>query len=97
MRAASSAKPLMANPFTRTEGRLLFTWCLAGVALEDLTSRDNLKLGDKGLHVHRMIVHHVARDNAGLSLARRKDATFFLRWVISVTPDELKQACYQKS
>ena len=27
MRAPSSAKLLLANPFTRTDGQLLFTWC----------------------------------------------------------------------
>ena len=56
MRAPSSAKSLIANPFTWTEGQLLFTWCLAGVPLEDLASCDKLKLGDKGLHVYRMMM-----------------------------------------
>ena len=33
----------------------------------------------KNLEVYRMLMQHVARDNSGLSLARRKDATCFLR------------------
>ena len=45
IRAQSSALPLMANPFVRTTGQLMFTWSFAGVALEALTSHDNLKLG----------------------------------------------------
>ena len=47
MSAASSAQLLMANRFTRTERRFCFTWCLAGVALEDLNSCDKLKFGIK--------------------------------------------------
>ena len=39
MRTPSSAPPLMTNPFVRIEGQLLFTCCLAGLALEDLISR----------------------------------------------------------
>ena len=76
MMAPSSAQPLMANPFTRAKGQLLFTWCLAGVALEDLTSSDKLKLDYKGLlSVHRMMMQHFARDDSRLRLDRRKDAT----------------------
>ena len=70
MRAPSSALPLMANPFVRTPGQLMFTWSFAGVALEALTLHDKLKLGDKGLQVYQMLVQHIARDNSGLSLAR---------------------------
>ena len=70
MMAPSSAKPLIANLFIWTEGHLLFTRCLAGVALEDLASCDKLKLRDKGLHLYQMRMQHVARDDSGLSLAR---------------------------
>ena len=49
MRAPSSALPLMANPFIRTAGQLMFTWSLAGVVLDALASHDKLKLRDKGL------------------------------------------------
>ena len=42
---SSSAQPLMANAFVRTAGQLMFTWSLAGVALEMLTSCDRPKLG----------------------------------------------------
>ena len=38
MRAPSLAKHLLANAFVRTAGQLMFTWSLAGVALEALTS-----------------------------------------------------------
>ena len=75
----------------------MFTWSLAGVALEALTSYDKLKMGDKVLHVYRMLTLHVARDNSGLSLARIKDATSFLRWIMSVIPDATLQACYQSA
>ena len=96
-RAHSSAKHLLANPFVRTAGQLMFTWSLAGVALEALTSYDKLKLGDKGLHMYRMLTQLTARDNSGLSLARRKDATCFLRWIMSLIPDATIQACYQSA
>ena len=79
MRAPSSAQHLLANPFVRPAGQLMFTWSLVGVALEALISYDKLKLGDKGLHVYRMLTQHVARENAGLSLAGRKLATCFLK------------------
>ena len=75
----------------------MFTSCLAGVAIEDLNSCDKLKLGDKGLHVYQMMMHYVARDDSGLSLARRNDATCFLRWIKSVIPDAVIRACYQKA
>ena len=78
MRTPSSALPLMANPFVRTAGQLMFAWSLVGIELEVLTSRDKLKLGNKSKEVYQMLVQHVARDNSGLSLARRKDATCFL-------------------
>ena len=68
-----------------------------GVALEDLASCDKLKLGDKGLQVYRMMMQHVARDDFGMSLARCQNATCFLRWIISVIPDAVIQACYQKA
>ena len=71
MKAPSSANFLLANPFVMTAGQLMFIWSLAGVTLEALTSYDNLKLGDKGL----LMAQFVARENLGLSLARRKDAT----------------------
>ena len=43
-----------------------------------MTLGEKLKLGDKGLHVYRMLTQHVARDNSGLSLARRNRCQLFL-------------------
>ena len=74
----------MADPFVRTAGQLMFAWSLVGIELEVLTSHDKLKLGNKSLEVYQMLLQHVARDNSGLSLARIKDATCFLRWIMSV-------------
>ena len=37
MRTPSSALPLMANPFVRTAGQLMFAWSLVGIELEVLT------------------------------------------------------------
>ena len=87
----------MANPFVRTAGQLMFAWSLVGIELEVLTSCDKLKLGNKNLEVYQMLVQHVARDNSGLSLARRKDATCFLRWIMSVMTNSTVQACHQKA
>ena len=42
MRTSSSASPLMANPFVRTAGQLMFAWSLVGIELETLTSHDKL-------------------------------------------------------
>ena len=67
------------------------------MALEQLTSHDKLKLGDRGLRVYQMLVQRIARDNAGLSLARRKDATCFLRWIMSVITDTTVQVCHRKA
>ena len=75
----------------------MFTWSFAGVALEALTSHDKLKLVDKGLQVYQMLVQHIARDNWRLILARRKDATCFLRWIMSVITDITVQVCHQKA
>ena len=75
----------------------MFTWSFVGVALEALTSHDKLKLGDKSVQVYQMLVQHIARDNSGLSLARRKDATCFLRWIMSVITDTTVQMCHQKA
>ena len=97
MRTPSSALPLMANPFVRTAGQLMFAWSLVGIELEVLTSCDKLKLGKKNLEVYQMLVQHVARDNSGLSLARRKDATSFLRWIMSVMNNSTVQACHQRA
>ena len=97
MRAPSTAQPLMANPFIRTAEQLLFTWYLAGLALKYLILRDKLKFGDKGLHVYRKLMQCMARDDSGLSLARKKDATCFLRWIMSVIPDAAILGCYQKA
>ena len=38
MRTPSSVLPLMANPFVRTAGQLMFAWSLVGIELEVLTS-----------------------------------------------------------
>ena len=97
MRTPSSAPPLMANPFVRTAGQLMFTWSLVGIELETLSSYDRLKLGSKKLEVYQALMQHVARDNSGLSLARRKDATCFLRWVMSMMSDSTILACYQRA
>ena len=97
MRTPSSALPLMANPFIRTAGRLMFAWSLLGIELETLTSYDKLKLGGKNLEIYRMLMQHVARDNSGLSLARRKDATCFLRWTMSMMTDSTILACRQRA
>ena len=97
MRTPSSAPPLMANPFVRTAGQLMFTWSLVGIELETLTSYDRLKLGSKKLEVYQALMQHVARDNSGLSLARRKDATCFLRWIMSMMSDSTILACYQRA
>ena len=87
----------MANPFVRTAGQLMFAWSLVGIELEVLTSCDKLKLGNKNLEVYQMLVQQVARDNSGPSLARRKDATCFLRWILSVMNNSTVQACHQKA
>ena len=42
-------------------------------------------------------MQHVARDNSGLSLARRRDATCFLRWIMSVMTDSTILACQQRA
>ena len=97
MRTPSSAPPLMANPFIRTAGQLMFAWSLLGIELETLTSYDKLKLGGKNLEMYRMLMQHVARDNSGLSLARRKDATCFLRWTMSMMTDSTILACHQRA
>ena len=97
MRTPSSALPLMANPFIRTAGQLMFAWSQVGIELETLTSHDKLKLGGKNLEVYQMLMQHVARDISGLSLARRKDATCFLRWIITVRTDSTIQVCHQKA
>ena len=97
MRTPSSALPLMANPFVRTAGQLMFAWSLVGIELEVLTSCDKLKLGNKNLEVYQMLVQHIARENSGLSLARRKDATCFLRWIMSVMNNSTVQAGHQRA
>ena len=97
MRTSSSAPPLMANPFIRTAGQLMFAWSLLGIELETLTSYDKLKLEGKNLEIYRILMQHVARDNSGLSLARRKDATCFLRWTMSMMTDSIILACHQRA
>ena len=97
MRTPSSAPPLMANPFVRTAGQLMFTWSLVGIELETLTSYDRFKLGSKKLYVYQALMQHMARDNSGLSLARRKDATCFLRWIMSMMSDSTILACHQRA
>ena len=97
MRIPSSAFPLIANPFVRTAGQLMFAWSLLGIELEVLTSHDKLKLGSKSLEIYQMLVEHVARDNSVLSLSRRRDATCFLRWIMSVMTNSTVQTCHQKA
>ena len=97
MRTPSSALPLVANPFGRTAGQLTSAWSLVGIELEVLTSHDKLKLGNKSLEIYQMPVQHIARDNSGLTIARRRDATCFLRWIMSVMTNSTVQACHQKA
>ena len=75
----------------------MFAWSLVGIELKMLTSQDKLKLGGKNLEVYQMLMQHVANDNSGLSLARRKDATCFLRWIMSVVTNSTIQVCQQKA
>ena len=67
------------------------------MALEALTSYEKIILDDKCQHEYRRLMQHVVRDSSGLSLARRKDATCFLRWIMSVIPDATTQSCYQSA
>ena len=97
MSAPSSSKLLMVNPFTSIEVRLLFARSLDGVSVEDITSGVRMKLGDKGLHHYRMMTQYVARDDSGLSLTWSKDATVFLRWIMSVIPDAVIQAGHRRA
>ena len=97
MRTPSSASPLMESPFIRTAGQLMFAWSLVGIELETLTSYDKLKLGGTNLEVYQVLMQHVARDNSGLSLARRKDATCFLRWIMLMMTDSTILACHQRA
>ena len=97
MRTSSSASPLMANPFVRTAGQLMFAWSLVGIELETLTSHDKLKLGGKNPEIYQTLMQHMARDNSDLSLARRKDATSFLRWIMSVMTDSTILAYQQRA
>ena len=97
MMTPSSALSLMANLFVRTAGQLMFAWSLVGIELETLTSHDKLKLGGKNLEVYQMLMQHVAMDNSGLSLARRKDATCFLRWIMLVMTNNTVLACQQRA
>ena len=64
MRTPSSALLLIANPFLRTAGENL---------ARDVDSHDNLRLGGKNLDIYQIVTQHVARDNSGLNLAKRKD------------------------
>ena len=80
-----------------TAGQLMFALSLVGIELEVLTSHDKLKLDSKSIEVYQMLVQHIARDNSGLSLARRRDATCFLRWIISVMTNSTVQTCHQKA
>ena len=97
MRTSSSASPLMTNPFVRTAGQLMFAWSLVGIELETLTSHAKLKMGGKNLEVYQTLKQHIARDNSGLSMARRKHATCFLRWIMSVMTDSAILACQQRA
>ena len=97
MRTSSSASPLMANRFIKTAGQLMFAWSLVGIELETLTSYDKLKLGGKNLEVYQVLMQHVARDNSGLSLARRNDATCFLRLILSMMTDSTILASHQRA
>ena len=75
----------------------MLAWILVGIELETLTSYDKLKLGGKNLEVYQVLMQHVARDNSGMSLARRKDATCFLRWIMSMMTDSTILACHQRA
>ena len=75
----------------------MFTWSFAVVTLEALNSHDKLKLSGKSLQVYQMLVQHIAGDNSRFSLARRKDATCFLRRIMSVITDTTVQMCHQKA
>ena len=81
----------------RTAGQLMFAWSLVGIELETLTSHDKLRHGGKNLEIYQMLMQHVARDNSGLSLVRRKNATCFLGWIMSVMTDSTIQACQQRA
>ena len=75
----------------------MFAWSLVGIELETLTSYDKLKLRGKNLELYHVLMQHNARDNSGLSLARRKDATCFLRRIMSMMADSTILACHQRA
>ena len=63
---------MMANPFVRTAGQLMFAWSVVGRELEMLTLHDKLNLGGKNLDVYQKLMQHVARYSSGFSLAGEK-------------------------
>ena len=54
--------------FTWTERQLLFTWCLAEVAMKDLNSCDKMKYGDKILHVYQIMLQYFASCNTWINI-----------------------------
>ena len=62
-----------------------------------LEVREILRTLDQASLENASPIQHVARDNSGLSLARRKDATCFLRWIMSVMTNSTVQVCHQKA
>ena len=49
------------------------------------------QLGRTWEKISRLMMQYVTRDDSGVSLAIRKDATCFLRWIMSVIPDAVIQ------
>ena len=47
--------------------------------------------------MYRTLMQCMARDDSGLSLARKKDPTCFIRWIMSVIPYAATLACYKKA
>ena len=69
---------MMGNPFIRTEGQLLFACCLVGILLEDLTSTDKLKSGDKGVHFYLLMTQYVARRQFWTDASKKERCYVFL-------------------
>ena len=49
---------LITNPLVRTEGRLLFAWCV-----KDLPAYEKIKLEVKGLNINKRLALHKRRVN----------------------------------
>ena len=85
-----SAPPIvaayLAYPCVRTELQVQLAWRLLRIKRSEYEASDDSRLKEQDLELIEGLLALITRDDSGIARAKRKDALFFVRFVLDQIP-----------